>query len=603
MKARRMVPLKDRKKVRSFPNKSLFIIGTYRYQLPKLLGFFLLVSAMDVMGIGLIGPFIGLLASDGALAFEISSFVSVFVGRSLDHTELIALLGLVLCGLFILKGIVSFFVQREILKFGYRVRESIIDKIICSYQMMDYELLVKKNSSQLVVHASTHAGLFVDSVLTPFLRLLIESFVLLGILFLLLNTNLFLTICWAALFGLVLGVYYMLSKKKLFSCGLVMSKAETSIIRTLNYVFSGYKEIKLYSVEKIFREKINENLLDFSEAGVTSRSMHLIARYCIEVTTVIGVVSSIIVMQKLGASESEIFSVLGVFAIAAVRSVPSINAISLGLTNIKTGAYATEALFEEMQSLRPTKGQSNNFKAEDLEIGFLSICFNNVAYKYKSENGAVVTVENLELNHGDFIGIVGRSGSGKSTLVDLMLGMLKPDSGDIFINGSLNYPLHSTEVLHWWQRQCAFIPQSQFLLDSTVEANVTVGENSQITDVKRVIASLKLAGLLDFATDDATGLKRFVGENGALLSGGQRQRLSIARAFYTGRKILFLDEATSALDQATRREVLATLLSLKGKATIVLVTHNTSLLDVCDRIYEVEQGLVKKIEVSKDAKR
>ena len=554
---------------------------------------------MDVMGIGLIGPFIGLLASDGALISEVNRFVSVFLGKSLDHAELIALLGLLLCGLFTLKGVVSFFVQRQILRFGYRVRKSIVDMIVGSYQTMDYQLLVKKNSSQLVVHASTHAGLFVDSVLIPFLRLLIESFVLFGILFLLLKTNPFLTICWVALFSLVLGVYYTLVKKKLFSCGLVMSKAETSIIRTLNYIFLGYKEIKLYSVEKIFREQINENLVEYSEAGVTSRSLHLIARYCVEVTTVFGVVISIIVMQKFGSSQSEIFSVLGVFAIAAVRSVPSINVISLGLTNIKTGSFATEALFEELYSLNLSNGQPDSVKAKDLEIGFSSICLNKVEYQYKSAKGAAVSVEKLELNHGDFIGIVGRSGSGKSTLVDLMLGMLKPDSGDIHVNGSSSCSLHSEGVLQWWQRQCAFIPQSQFLLDSTVEANVTIGDQSQITDVGRVISSLKLAGLDSFANDNRAGLKRFVGENGALLSGGQRQRLSIARAFYTGRKVLFLDEATSALDQATRKEVLATLLSLKGKATIVLVTHNHSLLDVCDRIYEVEQGLVYEIEVNK----
>jgi len=198
----------------------------------------------------------------------------------------------------------------------------------------------------------------------------------------------------------------------------------------------------------------------------------------------------------------------------------------------------------------------------------------------------------LQISSGESIGFIGASGSGKTTLIDVLLGLLSPSSGDIFLNGE-----SIQENLTKWHSNVAYLPQQVFLIDSTLESNITL---SAQCDESKLFSSLKQARLLDLAESLPDGVKTMIGENGVRLSGGQRQRVALARAFYHGRNVLVMDEATSALDAQVEREISDEIGRLKGEKTLIIVAHRITTLKNCDRIYRLADGKIVECTTYKD---
>ena len=185
------------------------------------------------------------------------------------------------------------------------------------------------------------------------------------------------------------------------------------------------------------------------------------------------------------------------------------------------------------------------------------------------------------------VGIIGDSGSGKTTLVDLMLGLFKPKSGDIFYN-----KFSLDETIQEWRSQVAYLPQKAFLIDDTIKANVAFGVENDALDEQLLWESIEKARLHDFVKKLPNGLNTMVGEGGDKLSGGQRQRVALARAFYCKRDVLIMDEATSALDPNTEEEIMSEISDLKGKMTIIIITHKMKNVENCDRVYKLKSGCI-----------
>jgi len=193
----------------------------------------------------------------------------------------------------------------------------------------------------------------------------------------------------------------------------------------------------------------------------------------------------------------------------------------------------------------------------------------------------------LDFNRGDSIGLIGVSGSGKTTLVDLLLGLLVPQEGKVTYNGkSLDKNLDS------WLSHVAYISQQVFLTDDTLRRNIAFGIEDKSIDETRVKECLARASLAELVNDLPEGIDTFVGERGVRLSGGQRQRVALARAFYYSRDVLIMDESTSALDNETEAEIVKEIKSLKGKITMVVISHRHSTVMHCDRIYKIEKGKI-----------
>ena len=568
--------------------KSLLILGEFKSKLPLMFLLFLLVSILDVLSIGLVGPFVALIGYQGSIVHDYP--VLLFVIGEVDNNSAILSIGIFLVMVFFVKSLVAFFVQKKILSFGYVIRTSLINNLVKAYQSMRYEDVLNKDSSEMIVSTNTHVGLFVDSVFVPALRVSIELLVIFGIILLMSFTSLFAVTGLLIILSLVLAVYFRFIKHRLYHYGKIMSDKEASIIGEVRHVIGAFREIRLLGVELFFRDEIKRNVVKFGEAGVITRSLHLVPRFLVETSMVVFIVLMIVYMSLNSDSNTHIFATLSVFAVGAIRLVPSISQIGLGYANIKTGMYALDSLYEELIS---SGGVSINVEdvKDDLSIGFAfnKLELKNVSFSYNSKKRVEILKNvNLVINKGEFVGIVGVSGSGKSTLMDIMLGMIEPTKGSIWVNN-----MECTDRnLKQWQSKCAYIPQNVFLINASIKKNIALGLNEDKIDDQKLNLAIKAASVERVIMQDGLDIDSSIGEEGVRLSGGQKQRIALARVLYAGREVIFLDEATSALDKAKEYEVVTNILSLYSQITIVLITHNESALKRCNRIYRVINGKV-----------
>ena len=221
------------------------------------------------------------------------------------------------------------------------------------------------------------------------------------------------------------------------------------------------------------------------------------------------------------------------------------------------------------------------------------ILLKNISFSYKDRNKKNMLFEriNLKIKKGEFIGIKGKSGSGKSTLMDIMLGLIKPTKGKIFVD---NHEIKKNKIL--WQNTVSHIPQDIILLDESIKNNIALGEVSSEISKKQLNEAIKKSRLTDFIKKLPKKTNTIVGERGSKISGGERQRIGIARALYRNSEVLFLDETTSNLDKSTEIEFLKSINRIKKEKTIILISHSDTALKYCDKIYELKNKKIKKLK-------
>ena len=564
--------------------KTAFILGKFKFRLPLMFFLFLIVSMIDVIGIGMIGPFVALIGHKGSIVADYPIFLSLI--GNVNNETIIMFVGALLALTFVLKGFIAFFVQRKILSLGYEIRTSIVVKLVKSSQEASYEDISSRDASKIVVDANTHVGLFVDSLFVPALRMSIEIIVIIGIFLLMAFTSWILVLVAALLMSIVLVIYFRFIRVRLSYYGEIMSKKEVAIITELKHIIGAFREIRLLSVEEFFRNQIKNNVVEFGKAGVITRSLHLISRYAVEASLALFIVALVVFMINKSEPIESIYALLSIFAVGSLRLVPSFSAIGVGLANIKTATYALNSLYDEL-ILISEKEKNPIDTNPNLSIDFKSLELKNISYSYQINENYQLKDINLFIKKGSFIAISGQSGSGKSTLMDIMTGMLQPTEGSFLVN---NMQILEKPSINYWQQKCAFIPQSVFLINSSIKKNIALGLGDNDIDYEKLELAMSGADLEQVLIQNDMDLESQVGEGGIRLSGGQRQRVALARALYAEREIIFMDEATSALDHETEEEVMSHIGSLRGKITVILITHSQSALKYCDQVFHMVDG-------------
>ena len=296
-----------------------------------------------------------------------------------------------------------------------------------------------------------------------------------------------------------------------------------------------------------------------------------------------------------GENLTEVVPRLSAFAVAAIRLLPRANGINACINSITYNMPSLEALYddlreserEEAERLREIEQKKQQKKT--VSVGQEDIFVRGVTYTYPNKNEPVLKNVDLTIAHGSSVGIVGATGAGKTTLVDLILGLLKPDSGTICY-GTLD--IH--EDYAQWQKHIGYIPQTIYLVDDTIRSNVALGIESDRVDDTTVWRALENAQLAEFVRSLENGLDTVIGERGVRISGGQRQRIGIARALYYDPEILFFDEATSSLDNETEAAVMESINALGSQKTMIIVAHRLTTLRGCDKIYRVDEAGVEE---------
>ena len=317
--------------------------------------------------------------------------------------------------------------------------------------------------------------------------------------------------------------------------------------------------------------------------GTLQLTLQPLPRLWLEMLAVTGLATLVLTLLVLGHELGAVLPTLGLFAAAAFRLMPSVNRVLTSFQSLRYGLPVINTLHREFE-LEPSA--INEAGTTPTPFGE-TIEFDRVSYTYATAHTSALEDLSVVIRRGESVGVIGTSGAGKSTFVDVLLGLLTPDSGAVLVDGvDIQHSLRS------WRDQIGYVPQSIFLTDDSLRNNVAFGLPAAQVDETAVWRAIRAAQLEEFVNSLPEGLDTVVGERGVRLSGGQRQRIGIARALYHDPSVLVLDEATSSLDTATEREVMQAVSALHGAKTILIVAHRLSTVEHCDRLYRIERGRV-----------
>ena len=571
--------------MKNYIKEILFLIGDQVRVLPVMMIFFVSVSLLDLIGIGLIGPYVGLIFDSGPMNGQVLDLVR-FIGLPVERDLLLPAFGIVLLIVFSLKAVVGIWINYKIVSFAQYQQVSLRSYLMKSYQSLPYDEYINRNSSEYVHSIQGMVLQFSGQVLIPLLKSISDGLIVFVVFVFLAWVN---GIAVLLLLGLVFGfvvIYDLLLKKKIRKYGEEANESAQYMLQGVHEGVDGFKEIRILGKEDYFYNKVLKGAEKYSQLNALVNVYTSIPKYLMEVILVGFVVLLVMITVFLERSAHDLLPTLAMFGVASLRIVPAANLFASNVVQLRFGRDAVKRLVKDVKKL----GRFNGISISCLSSGdregeaFEEFCLKDVGFLYSKNN--VLEDINLSFRAGESIGIIGSSGSGKTTLVDLMLGLLDPSAGEIKYN---NEQL-TKDNIGVWRQQIAYLPQQIFMVDDTLRCNIALGENE--VDEARLDDVLRQTCLKDFVDQSPDGINTIIGEKGVRLSGGQRQRVVLARALYHGRDVLVMDESTSALDTETEKVIVEEIRRFHGKKTLIVIAHRLSTVQYCDRVYRLDSGKI-----------
>ncbi|MGF1491689.1 MAG: ABC transporter ATP-binding protein [Microcoleaceae cyanobacterium] len=584
----------------TYLSRFFYVLPAKKSRLFILLCLFIFVSSLEVVGIGLIGPFITL-ATDPEKISQIPFLNWAYLNFGFsNYNQFIALVGIGIIIVFCFKSVLSWFVQTYVFKFSYLQRKELIARLMRAYISSPYTFFISKNSAEIVTKVHGLSNQFANSVLSTLLTSAANSITILAISLMLCLVS---QVAVLSLLFVALPLMLLMSvfKSRTNHWGKELYESSKEIHRQINHGLGGFKETRVIGCGKYFEEQCIYQAQRYADASIGFYGFKLLPRFIVEAALVIFLVGFTSVSLLFGQDVQSLTSVLSIFALAAIRLIPAISNLASGMTALRSSSYALNQLYldlKELESATSKDSLQHSVSLEDrLEAAYLKsgqvprlgqeIVLDQVTYSYPQATEPALTEISLKIRRGESIALIGKSGAGKTTLVDVILGLLTPQSGDIQVDNQSIY-----NDLRSWQDMIGYIPQSIFLIDDTLERNIAFGVPDHLIDQNRLNQAIEIAQLREVVDQLPQGVRTSVGERGVMLSGGQRQRVGIARALYHERDILVLDEATSALDNETEGLVTEAIKSLSGMKTMIIIAHRLTTVEHCDCIYLMQKGTI-----------
>lgn len=364
------------------------------------------------------------------------------------------------------------------------------------------------------------------------------------------------------------------------------SKMYKTIMQSINSV----KDVKVYAKEDAFLGIYRKYGKCYYNLARDHEVLSSVPRLAIEAFSLSGVLAYMAVMMKLGQNVQTMVPQLSAFAVAAVRLLPSASRINTYLANIAYYRPTLDYVYANVELPKNVDERAAEAKAvtETDKLKFHDcIKVEQLYYKYPNTDKYIFENARMQVPYGKSVGIMGPSGAGKTTVVDIMLGLLRVESGTITCDG-----VNVLEHYGQWLANIGYISQTINMVDDTIRANIAFGVDVDDIDDARVWQVLEEAQLADFVRNLPNGINTVIGERGVRISGGQRQRVGIARALYHDPEILILDEATSALDNDTEAAIMEAIENFHGRKTMLIIAHRLKTIENCDIIYKVENGKI-----------
>ena len=548
------------------------------------------MAFFELLGIASIAPFMALVG-DIDLVEENSVLASLYHFSGLtDPLDFVFYAGLAVLVMLTLSTIVSMFTIWKLSMYAARVGAELADRLYKHYMSQDWLFHASTSSSHLTKQISSETIRVTNHVVRQLLqmnaKLVLSAFIAVAI---------FVYDPLIALSGLLLfaGAYlflYKIVRKRLQNNGRVMSKVLTERFLLMNEGFGGVKDVLLLNRGADFVERFQKSGKTFAYAHGTNNAIAQVPRYFMELVAFGTMIGLVLLLIKMHEGElGTVLPILAVYALAAFKLLPALQQVYGSLVEIKGNIASFEAIKEDL-----VLSQKQQQFAVPSEAEFASlqpkhtISLNDITFTYPGKSEPAVAGLNMIIPAYSTVGLVGSSGSGKSTTIDLFLGLLSPQQGQLCIDGTCI----TAENKRAWQNTLGFVPQSIFLSGGTIAENVAFGLPSAEIDRDKVRKALKLAHLTELVERLPEGLDTKGGERGIQLSGGQRQRIGIARALYNEASVLVFDEATSALDGITEKIIMEAIHDFSGEKTIVMIAHRLKTVEKCDIIYLMEDGKI-----------
>ena len=564
------------------------ILGNEQRKLPLLLVQFFIISFFEILGIGIIVPFINMVVNPET-EIHFFKWISPFI-KVEDRMHQIFIFGILLLLVFIFKSGWVVLINRSIFKFSANQQVRLRNKLMYTYQRLPYLVYAQRNSAEYLQSMTAQVGRFAAAVQIC-LRLLAESIAFAAILLFLAYQHTSALILLLVLLGGFALFYLLKFRVALLEIGRIQDETGKSVIKAISESMNGFKEICILGAEDSFYNTVAQSGKENAEANVSMETIRILPRYVLESILITFVVVLGFIGLSGGSTSAQFVSILGAFGIASIRLIPSSNTIISGLAQLQTYRYPVQRLWDDLQALTDSTKivESTKELPEDIQINkhsFQLLDLQNVSFRYPGTQELILQGVDLKIHKGESLGLIGTSGVGKTTFIDLLMGLFEPEEGKIFLDNELL----SGKVLHQWRSQIAYIPQQIFIIDDSLKKNVALGVPDKEIDMKKMELALKQSQLFTLLDRLPQGVDTLLGERGIRLSGGQRQRVALARAFYHNRDVLIMDEATSALDNETEKEIISEIQLLKGKKTLIVIAHRLSTIEHCDRILRLERG-------------
>lgn len=548
---------------------------------------FLLLLAMivEVFSIGSILPMISIFSSeDNIEKFPIFIYIINFIGE--PTIEAIFLLVFIFLSIiFFFRSILLAFVAYYQNTYTFGIYKYFSKNLFSKYLYLSYEDHIQRNSAEMIRNLSTEVNLF-SEVVRAYVSVFAEIIVLTGILLLLFFIDPFslsiITIC----FLLVCIPYFLVLKNYINHWGHLRHFHDGKKTQWINEALSNIKYVLSSQKRASFTSGFSNNINLAARNARNQKVFQEIPRLLLEF---VGVLSLAIMTATLffrGMVISEMLSIITIFALAAFRIMPSVNRIIIAMQTFRYADPIINMMFDELQNYHISSIDNTKSYQENIIPYIDKMQFQNITYSYPLSREMQLKDISLTISQGQFIGIIGKSGSGKSTFLNILLGLLNRNSGEIIINDKIVNTKDS------WSSSIGYVPQDIVLFDQPLKNNIAFGLMDKDINIPRINQVIDMANLNEVVAALDGGIDTMLGEKGVKLSGGQIQRIGIARALYDDPSIIVFDEATSALDRQTELEVLGAINALKGVKTMIMITHRIDTVKRCDYVYKFSDGLI-----------
>ena len=546
----------------------------------------LVSSVLDVFGLASLVPVLLVAAEPGGV-HRSQFFYPVYqaLGFTSERSFLVGLIGVLLL-FFLLKNFFSTWINYLQARFTANVGLSIVRRQLRKYLHLPFWTFTDLGSAKLINSTLQVPSTYVNTVLRPLFVFFSELTVIIVISIAILIYKPVLIAVLAVVLAPATLLTYRALRVRSQNIGNQLNELRPASFNIISDLFSGFVELKLAGRQGRFADRLLKNQAEVQDLDAEAYLYSLLPVRVIEMVAIMGVFTIILYSLFGPTGSGSLIGMVGMFAAAAYRLMPSVNRLLMALVQIKQNQYTIVnlALFREPEfdELPHPDQLPLNFK-HDLVLSHVSFRFPSQA---PNEASALQDIS-LTVRKGEKVGFIGSSGSGKTTLMNVLLRFYREQQGQMLVDGQVLTPQH----LSAWYELVGYVKQDTFLMEASIKDNITLGAPADEVNTERLLNAVEQASLSEFVAKLPQGLDTFIGERGSKLSGGQRQRIGIARALYKQAEILLLDEATSALDNETEREVNEAITRLTHtNITILIIAHRLTTLRECNRIYELSEG-------------